>query len=52
MFFVLFETDGTVSGSGIRNRLHVLGVGKARKLGLWAIKQERRMSLSVEAVAQ
>lgn len=32
--FFFFEIDGTVSGSGICNRLHMLGVGKARKLGL------------------
>lgn len=30
----------------------MLGVGNGRKLGLWAIKQARRTSLSEEAVAQ
>jgi len=53
LFFVLFCLKQTmISGSGIGSRLHVLGVGKTRRLGLWAIKQDRRTSLSAEAVAQ
>lgn len=31
--FALLEADGMVSGTGIRSRLHVLGIGKARKAG-------------------
>lgn len=50
--FVLLEADGIVSGTDIWSRLHVLGIGKARKVGLWALKQEMGKSLSAEAVAQ
>lgn len=50
-WFALLEADGMVSGTGIQSRLHVLGIGKARKVGLWALKQGMGMSLSGEAVA-
>lgn len=50
--FVLLEADGMVSGTSIWSRLHVLGIGKARKVGLWALKQEIGTSLSAEAVTQ
>lgn len=40
-WFALLEADAVVSKTVIQSWLHVLGIGKARKVRLWAIKQKR-----------